>query len=237
MELTMDVMNNKMKVQPPITPDDTDRVHRVGRKDQAKPRSVIIKFTSYRARHNAMKHRKNLRQSLPSTFLTGDPTLIALTETWLRPSNSDLYQLPDYNSFHATQSNVNNLWKTLKDLIGASKNKYIFGMVFSAGTSVISDFFNKYSVNVGPSLASKIPNVDTNPEDYFPGSFPNSFCLTQVTVDEITTATNTMKTSAADGEDNPKPKILKAVRDALSNPLTYTINLIFEEEKKKKNSA
>jgi hypothetical protein len=30
--------------------------------------------------------------------------VIALTETRLSPSNSDLYQLPNYNSFHATRT-------------------------------------------------------------------------------------------------------------------------------------
>ena len=54
---TVDIMNNKMKVEPPLSANDIDRVHRVGRRDASKPRSVIIKFTSYRARHIAMKHR------------------------------------------------------------------------------------------------------------------------------------------------------------------------------------
>ncbi|ELT93416.1 hypothetical protein CAPTEDRAFT_216622 [Capitella teleta] len=85
MEWTMD---NKMKVLPSITPDDIDRVHRFGRKDQGKP--------------SLPKNSTDLVICLRLTEVRF--SVIALTETRLSPSNSDLYQLPNYNSFHATRT-------------------------------------------------------------------------------------------------------------------------------------
>ncbi|ELT88644.1 hypothetical protein CAPTEDRAFT_199468, partial [Capitella teleta] len=69
---TLELMNTTMSVEPAITAHDVDRIHRVGKKDGGKPRSVIIKFATYRARHRVMQHRRNLRNT--THFINEDLT-------------------------------------------------------------------------------------------------------------------------------------------------------------------
>ena len=60
-ETTLKLFNQKMDVQPPIQPSDIDRIHRLGEKrDDGRPRGVIVKFSAYTARNRVMKARRNL---------------------------------------------------------------------------------------------------------------------------------------------------------------------------------
>ena len=70
----LSLINQTIKADPPIAIEDIDRVHRIGRRESAaersganasapaapKPRPIIIKFATYRARHRVMSKRKNL---------------------------------------------------------------------------------------------------------------------------------------------------------------------------------
>lgn len=72
-ELAISLINETMEVQPPITIEDIDRVHRTGKKDsptsraaanstqETKPRAILVKFATYRARHRVMSNRKKLK--------------------------------------------------------------------------------------------------------------------------------------------------------------------------------
>lgn len=69
---SLNIINNTMKVDPPIHEDDIDRVHRIGRRDSNKPRPIIIKFSTYRMRHRVMQKRRNLKNS--NYFINEDLT-------------------------------------------------------------------------------------------------------------------------------------------------------------------
>jgi hypothetical protein len=61
---TLHLFNNKMAVQPQISPEDIDRTHRIGKEDANRgSRQVIVKFTSYRARERVVSARTTLRSS------------------------------------------------------------------------------------------------------------------------------------------------------------------------------
>lgn len=72
-ELAVTLINDTMKIQPPITIEDIDRIHRTGKKNlpidrstasstqDSKPRAILIKFATYRARHRVMDNRKKLK--------------------------------------------------------------------------------------------------------------------------------------------------------------------------------
>ena len=51
-----------MKVTPPVTLQQIDRVHRVGPQKESVPRSVLVKFATYRARDSVYRRKKNLKQ-------------------------------------------------------------------------------------------------------------------------------------------------------------------------------
>ena len=42
-----DLINDTLKVHPPVSPNDIDRVHRTGRRKPEKPRAILVKFTKY----------------------------------------------------------------------------------------------------------------------------------------------------------------------------------------------
>ena len=48
-DTVMTVFNEEMVVCPPITADEIDRIHRVGKPDQTQRRSILIKFATYRS--------------------------------------------------------------------------------------------------------------------------------------------------------------------------------------------
>ena len=47
----LDLLNHKLELETPITVNHVDRIHRVGAKVSSKPRPVLIKLTTYRARN------------------------------------------------------------------------------------------------------------------------------------------------------------------------------------------
>ncbi|OWF47502.1 hypothetical protein KP79_PYT26175 [Mizuhopecten yessoensis] len=59
--MIVDFVNNRLKV--PLRSDDIDIAHRLGRFDNTKKRSVIVKFTNRRKKHEIIKARRTLKGS------------------------------------------------------------------------------------------------------------------------------------------------------------------------------
>ena len=45
-DIVMTTFNEEMGVSPPISPQEIDRIHRVGKPDPTKKRSILIKFAT-----------------------------------------------------------------------------------------------------------------------------------------------------------------------------------------------
>ena len=125
------------------------------------------------------------------------------------------------------------VWNILKDIIGSKKknslnHEFLVNNSPCSDKTIISNTFNEYFVNVGPSLAAKIPSVNSNPSDYLNESHPSSIFLSPVSVGEVKLAIAKLKTSASAGHDSIKPCIIKIVSDQISVPLTHIINLTFQ---------
>ena len=56
-----DLINDTLKVHPPVSPNDIDRVHRTGRRKPGKPRAILVKFTNYGIRDKVIRNRAQLR--------------------------------------------------------------------------------------------------------------------------------------------------------------------------------
>lgn len=78
--LAIDVLNDRMKLTPPLTINELDRVHRVGKpsaETEAKPRAILMKFSTYRSKqrvHSAKRHLYTEDDDLPKLFLNEDLT-------------------------------------------------------------------------------------------------------------------------------------------------------------------
>ena len=93
---------------------------------------------------------------------------------------------------------------------------------------MIANKFYDYFVNIGASLAEKIPKSGPSFERYLPEANRESIFLTPTNDIEIQRLINGMKLSAP-GHDELSAKVIKPVIDSLSSPLTYIVNLSFNE--------
>ena len=69
--------NDTLKVSPPISISDIDRVHRIGPRaspGKPAPRPIILKMATYRGRASIYKNRSKLRQCQEKIFINEDLT-------------------------------------------------------------------------------------------------------------------------------------------------------------------
>jgi hypothetical protein len=80
--LAISELNDRMGLTPPLTINELDRVHRVGKSSEsedagAKPRAILMKFATHRSKQRVLNVKKNLYTEdpdLPKLFLNEDLT-------------------------------------------------------------------------------------------------------------------------------------------------------------------
>ena len=93
---------------------------------------------------------------------------------------------------------------------------------------LVTEKFNDFFVNVGPTLARKIPEQHRNPKDFMQVRAVFSLYLEPVTETEVTNLINSLKSSAP-GFDRISSSILKLVLPSICSPLTHICNLSLQE--------
>ena len=61
LKLSLDLFNEKMKLDPPVSTQFIDRVHRTGPAQGPKPRPILVKFATYQERKRVFKGRFTLK--------------------------------------------------------------------------------------------------------------------------------------------------------------------------------
>lgn len=133
------------------------------------------------------------------------------------------------------KNHMKKLWQVLRELTGvklrssSSTNcEFIVNDEPTRNKKLIADSFNKYFVDVGPSLAAKVPHSNLAPEDYMHGNYSQSIFLAPATQIEVLNCVLKLKSSSAPGQDSLKSDIVKSVASELAAPLAHVINLCFE---------
>ena len=128
------------------------------------------------------------------------------------------------------QNNIKMSWQIIKQVI--NKNKYksmtcdkllVDNKVVTNKTD-IANTFNNYFVNVGPSLASQIPNSNKNPISYINHAVVESMYAWPTDATKIRNIILELKLSSP-GWDNINAKVLKSTYNAISEPLVHIVNL------------
>jgi hypothetical protein len=126
--------------------------------------------------------------------------------------------------------NLKNSWRIMNDIICKKRNKVSCSRFYTNDSKriitdkkAISDKFNDFFVNVGPSLADKIP-VNTRHPTSFMNRNPHSMAVFPVSQDEIIEIIKNLKNSSP-GWDSITPKIVKATYNHFIVPLTYVMSL------------
>ena len=121
---------------------------------------ALIKYKN-KLFYNFLKHRTSYNEQLYVTYRNKTNHLLEKNE---KEHIASLLE--------ASRGNIKKTWKIIKNIINKKRQKKIqtrFKLDASNITtdkSIIAEKFNDFYINVGPNLASKIPNQTTNPEHY-----------------------------------------------------------------------
>ena len=137
--------------------------------------------------------------------------------------------------FEKSKNDSKQLWKNIYSIIGKSKDKSnIISKITIDNTSFtnsndICNEFNKYYVNVGPSLAKTIKSQKKNtfklPEVNI--IHVESLFLIPTDEEEIIKIIQRLKPKTSSGHDNISAKLVKQLGTSFVKPLIYIMNLSF----------
>ncbi len=91
----------------------------------------------------------------------------------------------------------------------------------------MSNSFNSFFTNIGPSLATKIPPTNAHFSTYLHNSNAFSFFLTPTNAAEIIRVCDTLKTNTSPGFDDISSSVVKSMISLIAEPLAYIFNLSF----------
>ena len=94
--------------------------------------------------------------------------------------------------------------------------------------NVISNGFNNFFVNVGPTLASNIITDGISHRNFITESLQTSFFVEPTNTNEIKAVISKLK-DGAPGRDGILPKHLKCISESIAYPLSKIANLSFEQ--------
>ena len=132
------------------------------------------------------------------------------------------------------KNNSKRLWAVIKNVINKKrKNKFQDNFQLNDGSitsdmKIISNKFNDFFINVGPSLSRKIPNQVSTPESFMKSKALYSLYLEPVCESEIDNLITSHK-SASPGYDNISSSILKLSLTSICAPLTHICNMSLQE--------
>ena len=129
----------------------------------------------------------------------------------------------------ANKSNMKKTWGVLKDIVNKSKSRKIQSEFklndgnITSNKLVISEKFNEFFINIGPSLAEKIPKVARTPESYLGQRINDTIFLAPVCTVEFDNIVNTLR-NCAPGHDELNCNILKLSLPYVKQPLIHLSN-------------
>ena len=131
--------------------------------------------------------------------------------------------------FEANKNNMKKTWELISEIINRKRPHKAIpncmdGSHADNDDKTIADNFNKFFVNVGPSLASKIPSNNTDPLSYMNPRNPNSIFLAPVDKAEIVKIIKNLK-NGSPGWDTISSKVVRQCYEYFIDPLTYIANL------------
>jgi len=133
------------------------------------------------------------------------------------------------NELQLAQYNMRNTWKILKDIITHDNttqfpSEFVDGITVVLDNKDIANGFNNYFVNVGHTLASKIPLTNTSYSSYLGDVVNSNFYLTPIVEKEILEVVNKLNNNKSAGLDNISPKVIKSTIYPIVKPLADIFN-------------
>ena len=127
------------------------------------------------------------------------------------------------------KSNLKKSWNILKEVINKKKSnvsysRFMVNDKITTNKETIANSFNSFFVNVGPSLADKIPSDDRSPTIFMQKRVMHTMMLESVDSDEVIRIIRNLKEGGC-GWDNINASIVKSTFTSFIEPLTHVLNL------------
>ena len=133
------------------------------------------------------------------------------------------------------KTDIKKTWKILNTLTSRVRRKcnypeeFKLNDIFIRGNQNIANKFNEYFVNVGPSLAAKIPNCGRPFDSYMADRAENTMFLSPTSEQEIISLVNNMKSKSSTDCNDINMFLVKMIVNAIVTPLTYIFNLSLQK--------
>jgi exonuclease III len=135
--------------------------------------------------------------------------------------------------FNENKNNIRKSWAIIKEIINKKKesilsDKFLIDNQLVDDRHVIADSFNKFYVNIGPTLASTIPQGSTDPTSYISSGVSNSIFLESVEQEEIVNIVKALK-NASPGCDELTSMVVKTTIQHFIMPITHVMRLSLQQ--------
>ena len=147
----------------------------------------------------------------------------------LKQQENDYYQsqiVDNKNDLRRTGMIIKQVIKQNK--ISRNPGKFQQNKGTTSDPATIADAFNNYFVNIGPTLASNIPDQGIEYRSYMPSGNDYSMFLTPVSAPEVKKIIGHLKDDSP-GKDGVTSKSLKCITDHIALPLSRLANISFSE--------
>ena len=127
------------------------------------------------------------------------------------------------------KNNLKKSWRILKDVINKKKvssscSKFTVNGENTTDKMKITNGFNKYFVNIGPTLAKDIPQDNKSSTTYMENRVFESMVITPVIREEVQSIIKNLKDSSA-GWDSIAARVVKTTYSSFLVPLTHIMNV------------
>ena len=188
---------------------------------------AIIRSIKFRDKLYKKIKQTPLESPLYPQLSTNLKTYNKILKKLIREAKKTYYE----NIFSKFKNDVKNTWLTIKSLISSSKDKNKMPDYFNVNNRIITDSreiaeeFNKFFINIGPQLATQIPQ-DNNItfQSYLNSPCHTTFNFSPVQQEDVIKIINELKSKSSFGFDRLSTKILKCLKIELSNPIAVIIN-------------
>ena len=192
--------------------------------------NAILKSISYRDKLYVKLKSVSESNSQYQTLLTNFRTYNRILQQSIRFAK----KLYFHKCFEKYKSDVKKTWNTINDIMNKTKNSNSYPKEFLINDNLISDEstivneFNKYFVEIGPSLSQKIrPPAGKSFKDYLNKTNLTKFNFKTINEHEVIKAIDTLRPKTSFGQDRISNKLLKYIKNEIAWPLTQLINQSF----------
>ena len=128
-----------------------------------------------------------------------------------------------------SRNDIKKTWKVLNTAMSRTSkittiNKLTVNEEDITDPKAIADQFNKYFLDVGPSLAANIPDCTYKQPEEFLTKMPQRFHFEQISASAVAKVIGKLPANKATGLDNLPTEILKIASDVISYSLAYIFN-------------